>query len=238
MKKILLSSVAAAALAVGTSNAQLINDAINDIDPGISSGGGTLDIVSMEVSTTSTDVTFGLTLNGDISSTDWGNFMIGIATGNTAGTTTGNGWGRPINLDSPIGGMNYWIGSWVNSGGGSQLWSYNGTTWDGPTALTAYSFTAGATSLINYTISLSSLGITSPQTIYFDAFSSGGGAGDTSIDALSNPNIAVTAWDQVYTSNLANGISSATVPEPSTYALLALSAAAVGGYMARRRARK
>lgn len=238
MKKIFFSSLAAASLAVGSVNAQLINDALNDIDPGISSGGGTLDIVSMEVSSTATDVTFGLTVNGDISTTDWGNFMIGIATGNTAGTTTGNAWGRPINLNSPVGGMNYWIGSWVNAGGGSQLWSYNGTTWDGPAALTSYSFTAGPTSLINYTISLSSIGITTPQTIYFDAFSSGGGAGDGAVDALSNPNVTITAWGDTYTSSTATGISSATVPEPSTYALLALSAAAVGGYMARRRARK
>jgi hypothetical protein len=238
MKKILLAPLAVVALSVGSLHAQLINDAINDIDAGISTGDGTLDIVSMEVSTTATDVTFALTVNGNISTTDWGNFMIGIATGNTAGTTTGNAWSRPINLDSPIGGMNYWIGSWVNSGGGSQLWSYNGASWDGPTALAGYSFTAGATSLINYTISLSSIGIIAPQTIYFDAFSSGGGGGDSAVDALSNPNISITSWDQTYTSSTATGISSATVPEPSTYALLALSAAAVGGYMARRRTRK
>jgi hypothetical protein len=241
MKKILLSSVAAAVLAVGTTNAQLISDAIGDIDAGISTGGGTLDIVSMEVLSTSSDVTFNLTVNGDVSTTDWGNFMIGIATGNTAGTTTGNGWARPINLDSPIGGMNYWIGSWVNGApaGGAQLWSYDGTSWAEQTLLApGISLTAGAQSQISLTMPLSSIGITAPTLIYFDAYSSGSGAGDTSIDALSNPNVAVTAWDQVYTSNLANGISSATVPEPSTYALLALSAAAVGGYMARRRARK
>ena len=241
MKKLILSSLFAAAFAVGTSNAQLINDAIGDIDASISTGSGTLDIVSMEVLSTSSDVTFNLTVNGDVSTTDWGNFMIGIATGNTAGTTTGNGWARPINLDSPIGGMNYWIGSWVNGtpAGGAQLWSYNGTGWDEQTTLApGVSLTAGAQSQISLTMPLSSIGITVPTLIYFDAYSSGSGAGDTSIDALSNPNVAVTAWDQAYTSNLANGISSATVPEPSTYALLALSAAAVGGYMARRRARK
>jgi hypothetical protein len=54
-------------------------DATGDIDGAISNGGGTLDIVSMEVSETATDLVFTLTVNGNISSTDWGNFMIGIA---------------------------------------------------------------------------------------------------------------------------------------------------------------
>ncbi len=239
MKKILLSSLTATALALGTSNAQLINDALNDNDPGIYTGGGTLDIVSMEVSTTSTDVTFGLTVNGDISTTDWGNFMIGIATGNTAGTTTGNAWARPINLDSPIGGMDYWVGSWVNAGGGAQLWNYDGAAWNELTlSAPTLSLTPGANSLITYTMPLPSLGITAEQTIYFDAYSSGGGAGDGAVDALSNPNITITDWGNSYTSSTVDGISSATVPEPSTYALLTLGAVALGGYAARRRARK
>jgi hypothetical protein len=241
MKKLILSAFAAASFALGTSDAQVINDALNDIDPGISTGGGTLDIVSMEVSTTSTDVTFGLTVNGDISTTDWGNFMIGIATGNTAGTTTGNGWARPINLDSPIGGMDYWVGSWVNGtpAGGAQLWSYDGAAWNELTTLApAISLSPAAQSVISLSMPLSSLGITTEQTIYFDAYSSGGGAGDGAVDALSNPNITITDWGNSYTSSTVDGISSATVPEPSTYALLTLGAVALGGYAARRRARK
>jgi hypothetical protein len=73
-------------------------DATGDIASGIATGGGTLDLVSMEVSNTATDVIFKLTVNGSVSSTNWGKFMIGISTG--AGTTSGNGWGRPINMTS------------------------------------------------------------------------------------------------------------------------------------------
>lgn len=242
MKKILLSSIAAAALAVGSVNAQLINDAINDLSTNVSSGAGTLDIVSMEVLSTSSDVTFNLTVNGNINTNtggvDWGNFMIGIATGSGSSTTTGNGWGRPINLDSPIGGMNYWIGSWVNGGGGAQLWGYNGTGWDELTALApAISLAPGAQSTISLSMPLANIGIAAPTLIYFDGYSSGDGGGDSAVDALSNPNVSITTWAGPYTSTGAN-ISSATVPEPSTYALLALSAAALGGYLARRRARK
>ena len=78
------------------SQAATIFDSTGDIDPGITTGNGTLDILSMEVSNNGTDIAFALTLNGNVSSTNWGKFMIGISTGSTASTNTGNGWGRPI----------------------------------------------------------------------------------------------------------------------------------------------
>jgi hypothetical protein len=217
-------------------------DAAGDIDGTISTGDGTLDILGMEVTNNATDITFTLSLNGNISTTDWGNFMIGISTGSTASTNTGNGWARPIQLNSPVGGMDYWVGSWVNSGGGSQLWSYNGTSWDGPAALAGYSFAAGATSTITYTMTLASIGLAVDDVFYFDAYSSGGGGGDSAVDALANPNISITSWGQTYTSSTTGdaglGLNSyQVVPEPSTYALLALSATALGGYVMRRRRR-
>jgi hypothetical protein len=164
--------------------------------------------------------------------------MVGIATGGT-GTATGNAWTRPINLNSPIGGMNYWIGSWVNGGGGAQLWSYNGTSWIEQTgSAPTISLTAGATSQISLTLLLASIGTPSGDW-YFDVYSSGGGASDSAVDALSNPNIAITSWAGPYTSSQnppGTGIS--VVPEPSTYALLAISALGLAGYAARRRARR
>lgn len=225
-------------------------DAVGDIDPGLTTGGGTLDILGMEVSNNATDITFKLTVNGNIATTDWGKFMIGISTGGT-GSTTGNGWARPINLNSPIGGMDYWIGSWVDAGGGAQLWSYAGGTngggtggaWSGPASLAGVSLLAGANSSISYTLTLASLGLSLNDTFYFDAYSSGGGGGDAAIDALANPNVSVTTWAQTYTSSTTGssgpGLNSyQVVPEPSTYALLALSALGVAGFAARRRVRK
>ncbi|MBE2181182.1 MAG: PEP-CTERM sorting domain-containing protein [Chthoniobacterales bacterium] len=247
MKKFLLSTVVLASMAMASVSyaAQGTNspytDAAGDIDGSIATGGGTLDILGMEVTNNATDITFTLTLNGNISTTDWGNFMIGISTGSTASVDTGNGWNRPIELNSPIGGMDYWVGSWVNSGGGSQLWSYNGTSWDGPSALAGYSFNAGATSTITYTLTLASLGLSIDDVFYFDAYSSGGGGGDSAVDALANPNVSITSWGGPYTSevNPGTGLNSyQVVPEPSTYALLALSAMGLAGYVARRRTRK
>ena len=204
---------AAFVLATSIASGQLLaqatsfTDAINDINPGIATAGGTLDIVSMEVSDSPEDVILRLTVNGDISAVDWGNFMIGIANQKTPGTITGNGWGRPINLNAGVingvtYGMNRWIGSWVNSGGGAQVWAYDdaGATWSQTGAAKAISLLPGGQSVITYILTKQSLGVATGDTIVFDAYSSGGGSGDSSIDALSNPNIAVTDWGVPYTS--------------------------------------
>jgi hypothetical protein len=223
-------------------NTSPYSDATGDIDPGISTGGGTLDIVGMEVSNTETDVMFKLTVNGNVSTIDWGQFMIGISTANqgNGGTTTGNGWNRPINL-SYLGthGMDYWIGSWVTGGGGSQLWSWQGSSWSGPSALAGYSFTPGSTSEITYTASLASLGLSVGGGFVFDAYTSGGGPSDGAVDSLANPNVSITSWSQTYTSSLTQtggpGLNFyQIVPEPSTWALVGLGAVATL-YFARRR---
>ena len=256
MKNILIT-IAAAALFVLPANLQAAQgtnspytDPAGDIDGSFNTGAGTLDIVGMEVTNNATDITFTLSVNGNITTTDWGNFMIGISTGSTASTNTGNGWARPIQLNSPVGGMDYWVGSWVNAGGGSQLWTYSlgggggtGGNWSGPASLAGYSLTAGATSTITYTLALASLGLAINDTFYFDAYSTGGGPGDSAVDALANPNVSITSWGQTYTSSTTGdgglGLNSyQVVPEPSTVALLTLSALGVAGYAARRRARK
>ena len=211
------------------------SDPIGDIDAGISTGNGTLDIVGMEVSNTATDIKFKLTVNGQVNGavqggTDWGKFMVGIATQKTDGTLTGNGWGRPINLSydndpfaTQIVGMNHWLGGWVDGtsthagigggAGGAELYHYdNGgstqaawikdaATYD-PVAPTglAYSVTGGAQSSMEWTVSLAAMNLIPGNVIYFDAYSSGGGNNDSAVDSLANPNVSITGWNDPYTS--------------------------------------
>jgi hypothetical protein len=204
----------------------------------------------MEVSNTLTDIAFKLTVNGNVSSVDWGKFMIGIATGKTDGTMTGNGWGRPINLSydndpfaAQIVGMNHWIGSWVDGPGGSQFWTYDtgSSAWVGPTALSAYSFSAGTTSEINYSVPLAAMNLIPGNVIYFDAYSSGGGDGDSAVDSLANPNVSIATWAGPYTSYTTAvggpGLNAYTVavPEPSSIAAVGLAGAAIAGHLMRRR---
>ena len=92
MKTTLIATLGALASLTAAVNANpgiVYNDATGDIEPGISTGGGTLDLVSMEVSNTSTDIQFKLTVNGNIGTTDWGKFMVGIANNKGNGTNPG-----------------------------------------------------------------------------------------------------------------------------------------------------
>jgi hypothetical protein len=106
--------------------------------------------------------------------------------------------------------------------------------------LPGFLLTSGTTSDIIYTASLASLGLSAGDTIYFDAFTSGGGGSDGAVDALSNPNVSITSWSQAYTSSTIGsggvGLSSYTlVPEPSSILLLGLSAILYGACRSRRR---
>jgi hypothetical protein len=185
------------------------NDATNDISSNVSSGSGTLDIVKMEVVDTETDVIFTMTVNGNVSSANWGNFMVGIANQKAVGTTSGNAWGRPINLNAGAtngvtNGMTHWIGSWVSGTGGGQLWTYGTTNWTGPAAPAGFAFAAGVQSTITYTVTKESLGVTNGDVIVFDAYSSGSGGSDSAVDALSNPTNSITNWSGSYTSSSTN----------------------------------
>ena len=193
----------------------VITDATGEISPNLgTTGDGTLDIVKVEVGDTTTDVVFRLTVNGDVSTTGWGNFMIGIANQKINGTTTGNGWARPINLNAGVingvtYGMTHWIGSWVGGGGGAQVWTHNGASWTESAAtysgnLPGFSLLAGTQSVITYTVPKATLGVVNGDTIRFDAYSSGGGSSDSAVDALANPNTSITGWGGPYTSSGAN----------------------------------
>jgi len=235
-------SVAASALLAGVAlqahaapGVTTFNDAINDIDPGISTGSGTLDLVKMEVSNTDSDVMFKLTVNGNIGSTDWGKFMIGIANNKGYGTSSSDGWARPITM-SANGGMTNWIGSWVDGGGGAEnrsnqtSWGLTGATYNGNFG--GFSLSAGAQSTITFTVSIASLGMSIGDTFSFDAYSSGGGGGDSAVDALANPNVSITSWGQPYDSGASNSFSYtlSAVPAPGAIALIG-----VAGLMGRRR---
>ena len=235
-------SVAASALLAGVAlqahaapGVTTFNDAINDIAPGISTGNGSLDLVKMEVSNTATDVVFQLTVNGNIVGDDWGKFMIGIANNKGYGTSSSDGWGRPITM-SANGGMTNWIGSWVDGGGGAEnrsnqtSWGLTGATYNGNFG--GFSLSAGAQSTITFTVSIASLGMSIGDTFSFDAYSSGGNNGDSAVDALANPNVAITSWGQPYDSGASNSFSYtlSAVPAPGAIALMG-----VAGLLGRRR---
>ena len=240
MKKTLNLLIAAATM-IGMNSAfaaQTYTDAIGET---INSASGTIDFVGAEVSNTATDLVISLKVNGNVGTTDWGKFMIGIATTKTDGTTSGNGWNRPINLSAPSGkGMDFWTGAWVDGGGGSELHKYTSGTPTGSWSNIGSSNQQIGTyatdkSLLTYTYSLATLGVTVGDTIYFDAYSSGGGGGDGAVDALANSAQSISGWGGSYTSSGSNLNSYTLVPEPSTGMLMGLG---VAGLLVLRRIRK
>ena len=245
MKKTLnlINLLVAAATMVGINSAFAVQTYTDAIGETINSAGGTIDFVGAEVSNTATDLVISLKVDGNVGTTgnDWGKFMIGIATTKTDGTTSGNGWNRPINLSAPSGkGMDFWTGAWVDGAGGSQLWKYTSGTPSGSwseigTSNQQIGTYATGKSLLTYTYSLATLGVTVGDTIYFDAYSSGGGGGDGAIDALANSAQSIAGWGGSYTSSGSNLNSYTVIPEPSTGVLMGLG---VAGLLVVRRIRQ
>lgn len=239
MKTVLSACAAVAALStaafVTAEPSVVYNDATGDVASGIYNPSGILDLASMEVSNDATDIYFKLTVNTGSFSPDWGKYMIGIATGNGNGTTSGNPWTRPISMNA-YGGMTHWVGSWVDSGGGAQLWANGSSGWS-ETAATYSSGFGGMTisgNTITYKLSLGSLGLGYGSVFAFDAYSSGGGNGDGAIDALgnNNPSTAPGDWGTPYVST-SSGVFLYTVqlvPAPGAVALVGMA-----GLIARRR---
>lgn len=187
-----------------------------------------IDIASVEVSNTATDVTFAITVVGDIAADDWGKYLVAIDTV-AGGDTTGNGWNRPFSMPT---GMDYFIGSWVDSGNGAELYD-----WTGAWNLTEATYNVApdndisistTTNVITITTTLANLGLTAGDSFDFDVLTSGGGGGDGAIDSLGNPNQQIANWGDASDVNPQTYVT----PEPATIGLLA-----IGGVLALRRRR-
>lgn len=222
MKKLIAALVVAIA-AMPASASIIYQDSVNDVFTG--AGGGILDIVSLEVNNDATNISFKFTLAGDVDLTDWGKYMVILDTV-PGGDPVGNGWARPISMTS---GADYWIGSWVDSGNGAELYNYSGVwsrteaTYD-PAPFNDISISKSGNT-VTITTLLANMGLSAGDIVFLDAFTSGGGGGDGAIDSLGNPNQQVGDWGEP--SNAHPVTYQVKVPEPSTMALIGLGALAL-----------
>ncbi len=212
---------------------QTYMDAVGDLNDGTMGGVDFtafthLDIAELTISNTLSDISFAITLDGDILATDWGKYMI-IIDSIPGGDPDGNGWARPIGMAA---GADYWIGSWVDSGNGAETYHYDQggeawvrdhATWDPPSDIFVESVEQFTVTL---TTTLDSLGLSVGDTFDFDLFSSGGGGSDGAIDSLGNPDVQVMEWDE-YSEAYLPSLSYTVVPEPVSVALLALGGLAL-----------
>jgi hypothetical protein len=226
-----LAAALPAALAITRAAlADVYNDTVGDQ---AGTNDAEVDIASAQVTNDASNLYVQINLVGDIATANFGNYHIGFDTAPGGKTTPGVLWGNPFGLAS---GMDWWLGSWVNFGGGAELHQYQGdgstNVW-GPTIPgTSVALTPNSTTI---TIPLSALGLVHNSTLRFDVWSTyGQPGGQSAYDALSNPALAVAdPWNG--TPYLATLTSTYTVniPEPTALGAVSLAAIAVLG---RRRA--
>lgn len=208
------AAFAVSSLAVGSASAAVYTDATNENHD----GNAHMDFESVTVTNDATNLYFTVDLRGSVAPpADWGKYVAGIDV-REGGNSTGNPWGRAISMP----GMDFWIGSWVDGDGGSQLFDWNGTGW---TEIGNAGMVRG-TDTLSYTIPLAALGIGDGSLVNFDFYSTGGGGSDGANDASANPNQASPGWSDHYHSSVVSTYQ-VVVPEPASVGLAAVAAVAL-----------
>lgn len=195
-------------------------------------GGGILDISSVEVNNTATDLIFKVNVTGNPTATDWGKYMISFNTG-AGGDSVGNGWNRPISLS----GMDYWVGSWVDSGNGAEVHKYTGAWGLQSATYGANPDSIGVTkdaSSVTIQFKYAGLGITPGVAFLFDVYTSGGGGTDGAVDALSASGQSIADWGNSFGTSEPLSYTIPAVPEPTSLALIGIGASLIIGRIRRR----
>ena len=263
MKKILLSTLVAAAFAVGA-NAQLITNTYSgngNTGFGGAVGQGTLQVVNDNLGALNFTFTRGTgnfndafvlyfdSIGGGFSKTAGFNDQadpLRSAISGASGGTNGSGdaltrsivaFNTGFNADFAIGVATNFAGLWGLANGGSNSLPFI-------TSVNLLPTGDASSSTYTWSLNVTNIGLTanSGQSFKFVGTYLNSGNSFRSDEAFGfgivggNPGNGAPGS---YPTTTASGeYSFTTVPEPSTYALLALSALAFGGYAARRRARK
>ena len=236
MKSLKITAMVGALAAVVPAMATIYTDALNDVNAPMNTyGNPNVDLASLEITNTATQISFKFTTNSpDISTPNWIklNVIMRSGAGPYDTSANGNGWGRPYNM---AGGANKFVGGWVDGSpvaGGFEARNYNGTDWGGgsPTGATwlgtpGMSYVIAGPS-VTYTVDLALLGLSVGNVINFDAITTGGG-NDGAWDALSQATPTISNPGDPYTvlGNLTYTVT--PVPEPATMAALGLGVAAL-----------
>lgn len=231
MMKINLRACALAALSITSFSAYagLYNDATGDVAvPGGEPPNAHMDISSVLVSNTLTDITFQINLVGDPVSPNWAKYNIIMRSpigGDLDMSADGNAWGRNYAL---AGGANRFVAGWTDQvANNSQGHAFAAGSWSQTSTFTSV---IGANS-VTYSVSLASLGLVAGNTLVFDVVTTGGGD-DGAVDALSNPNPQITDWSQHST---VAGLEYLVTPVPEPASLMALGVGTVAVLRRRKR---
>lgn len=175
-----------------------------------------MDITSCEVTNDFSHVIFKINLAGNPVAVNWGKYCIGIDTNSATGDfgPTGNGWSRKISM--PTIGMDYWVGSWVDGGGGASYLAYDGVSWGNVAG--GASLSSITTSNLTIKVPIASLAKTYGDSFNFDVYTTGSNQ-DPAIDSLANPAQSVGNWGDFYASDLTKTYTLVVPPIPATNAV-------------------
>lgn len=215
MNKTLFATICATALLIPAAPAAVnFPDATGDFTP---AGFGYLDITSVVVDNDATTLSFQINLADNPLAVDWAKYLIGLDTAPGGNTTGPDGWGKPISMS--IGGMDYFIGSWMNFGTGAELRQWDGSAW--PLVSGSGITVATGPSSVTISLPLASLGVNLGDTLRFDVYTTSDG--NSVLDAAGSP--APLSWNNNPYDSGNNVWSYTLVPEPTLPALLGLGTA-------------
>ena len=188
-------------------------DAIGD-----SSTVPSLDITSVFVSNSATTLSLQINLAGDPMAANWGKYLIGFDTSAGGNTTGPDAWGNPITMS--LGGMDYFIGSWLDFGTGAAVLGWSGSSWNSVSD-TGIGVATGLSS-VTLSLNLSALGLSEGTTFNFDIYTTA--IGNSVLDAAGG-STALT-WNQnPYDSGVqVLNYTVTAVPEPTAFGVMSLGA--------------
>ena len=197
------NSIAALAVSTSAMAGVVYTDAANDLHSFYGGQASVLNILSVEVSHTSTHIRFSITTNGQSNLFLNDQFAVALSTDANLNRSNQVPTGRPIFFTSN-GGINYYVDTDVHYGGWTWFFSRGATAWSSPAQNGSGSSLAPNydTNTIDIYVSRSSIGLTADGTFYFDVYSQQrGGTGVGAADALSSSTTTGSPTDPFTTTN-------------------------------------
>tara|TARA_B100001059_G_scaffold236806_1_gene290673 strand:+ start:12674 stop:13324 length:651 start_codon:yes stop_codon:yes gene_type:complete len=190
----------------------------------IATGNPNLDIVSVDVSHTISDVVISMKLD-DLNG-DWGKYGLVLDFKFGGAGDNDNPWSRDI---AGLEGIDMFVGTWIDNGGGIAEYYYTPAGW-APTPLGVSMNVDFANSTISWTLGgfASQLSAFGADTFGFELFTTGGNEGDPAIDLLGGEGTQ-PGWGN---GSVSTDLSYYSIPAPGALALLGLA-----GLAGRRRRR-
>ncbi len=162
-------------------------DTVGDICP--STPDECYDITAVDIGNDATNLYIKIHVNGPVAQGGESDGVKYVVLLNTKpGGATSNPWGRLIAATEY---HDYFLGSWVNGGGNTQVWSYNGG-WNYDKVV-GIDLSQALVGIVSYTIPLSDLGLGAGDSFLFDVAATPEGD-NPGFDHLSNPSVATPNW--------------------------------------------